>query len=108
MDKFVINEEYAMKIFRSVRWADGIYCPECRSFDHVVNRGSRGKTNRYTCTSCGKNFNDFTNTPFAHAKISFGKILYILLHIEVKSMKKMAKELKLHRNTVQRYHKKNP
>ena len=58
LDKFVINEDYAMKIFRSVRWANGIYCPKCKSFDHVVSRGSRGKTSRYSCTSCGRNFND--------------------------------------------------
>jgi transposase-like protein len=105
LDQFVINEDYAMKIFWSVRWADGVYCPKCKSFEHIVKRGVRGKANRYSCTSCGNNFNDFSNTPFAYAKISFGKILYILLHIESKSMKRLAKELKLHRTTDQRYHK---
>jgi transposase-like protein len=38
MDKFVINEDYAMKIFRNVKWADGVYCPRCKSFKHIVNR----------------------------------------------------------------------
>ena len=38
-------------------------------------------------------FNDFTNTSFVHVKISFGKISYIILHIEVKNMKKLAQEL---------------
>ena len=105
MDKFVIDEKDAMKIFRSVRWADGVYCPECKSFDHIISRGTQGKSQRYTCTKCNNNFSDFTNTFVESAKIPLGKILYMLVHIKVKSMKTLAKELKIHRNTVQRYHK---
>jgi DNA-directed RNA polymerase subunit RPC12/RpoP len=66
-----------MKIFRNVKWADGVYCPRCKSFKHIVNRWSQGKTKKYSCTSCGNNFSDFTSTPFYNAKISFGKIPYI-------------------------------
>jgi len=107
MDKFVINEKDAMKIFRSIRWVDGVYCPKCKSFEGIVSRGKQGKSNsnKYTCTKCNNNFSDFTNTFVKSAKIPFGKILYMIVHIKVKSMKTFAKELKLHRNTVQRYHK---
>ena len=109
MDKFVIDEEYAMKIFRHIRWTNGVYCPKCKSFD-IYNRGmqkgSNKQPNRYSCNSCGSNFNDFTDTLFENGNVAFGKILYILVHIGHKSTVKLAKELKLHRNTVGRYHKK--
>jgi len=108
-DKFVINEEYAMKIFRHIRWSNGVYCPKCNSTD-VYNRGEQlGKhkqPNKYSCNNCGSNFNDFTGTLFANGNLSFGKILYILVHIGTKSATKLAKELKIHRNTVGNYHKK--
>ena len=110
MDKFVIHEEYAMNIFRHIRWTDGVHCPKCKSFD-IYNRGEqKGKNKRskkYSCNGCGNNFNDFTDTLFENGNISFGKVLYILVHIGTKSSSKLAKELKLHRNTVGRYHKKN-
>ena len=80
MDKFVIAEEDAIKILRSIRWADGVYCPKCKSFEHVVSRGKQGKfkkSNRYTCTNCNNNFSDFTNTFVESAKIPLGKILYM-------------------------------
>ena len=51
-------------------------------------------------------FNDFTDTLFENGNVSLGKILYILVHIGTKSVSKLAKELKLHRNTVGKYHEK--
>jgi transposase-like protein len=104
MDKFVMPEEFALKIFRSIRWADGVHCPECKSFK-IHNRGQQSDSYRYSCNECGSNFSDFTNTPFEYSKIPFGKILYMLVHLKTKSVSQLAKELKLHRNTVARYHK---
>jgi transposase-like protein len=104
MDKFLMPEHFALMIFRSVRWADGVYCPKCKSFK-IQNRGQQSDSNRYSCVNCGNNFSDFTNTPFEYSKIPFGKILYILVHLNTKSTSQLAKELKLHRNTVGRYHK---
>ena len=109
MDKFVIDEEHAMKIFRHIKWTNGVYCPKCKSFD-VYNRGEQKeknkRPNKYSCNSCGNNFNDFTDTLFENGNVSLGKILYILVHIGTKSVSKLAKELKLHRNTVGKYHEK--
>jgi len=104
MDKFSLREEDALRIFRSVRWADGVYCPECKSFD-IYSRGSQSNSHRYSCNDCKNNFSDFTNTPFEYHKIPLGKIIYILVHMSTKSVSQLAKELKLHRNTVGRYHK---
>ena len=39
-----------------------------------------------------------------YTKIPFGKILYIFVHISTKSAIQLAKELKIHRNTIGRYH----
>ena len=104
MDKFVMPEDFALALFRSIRWPDGVYCPECKLF--TVNcRGEQSDSKRYSCTSCGNNFSDFTNTPFEYSKIPFGKILYMIVHLNSKSVNQLAKELHLHRNTVGRYHK---
>jgi transposase-like protein len=105
MDKFVIDESSAMKIYRSIRWKNGLLCPYCGS-DDIYNRGSQDdNTHKYSCNSCRKNFNDFTNTIFAYSKIPFGKLLYILINIKFKSVLQLSKELDLHRNTVGRYRK---
>ena len=29
----VTDDEQAIKIFRCIRWASGIYCPKCKSFE---------------------------------------------------------------------------
>jgi transposase-like protein len=104
MDKFVMDEDYALRLFKGIRWVNGVYCPKCKSF-HVHSKGSRGSSTRYQCPSCGNNFSDFTDTPFEYSKIPFGKMLYILIHIGTKSVVQLSKELNLHRNTVGRYHK---
>jgi len=104
MDKFAMTEENAMMIYRSIRWANGVYCPKCKSFN-INHRGSQGNSLRYSCKECGANFSDFTDTPFEYSKIPFRKMIYILVHIGTKSVSQLAKELKLHRNTVGRYHK---
>jgi transposase-like protein len=104
-EKIVIDENSAMKIYRAIRWKNGLSCPHCDS-DDVYNRGSQNdNTRRYSCNSCRKNFNDFTNTIFAYSKIPFGKLLYILINIKNKSILQLSKELNLHRNTVGRYNK---
>jgi transposase-like protein len=94
-----------MKIYRSIRWGNGVLCPHCGS-DNIYNRGSQDDdTRKYSCNSCRKNFNDFTNTIFANSKIPLRKLLYILVNIKFKSMLQLSKELDIHRNTVGRYHK---
>ena len=30
---FIPDDNRALDIFRCIRWADGVYCPECKSFD---------------------------------------------------------------------------
>ncbi|MDR2967500.1 MAG: transposase [Methanobacteriaceae archaeon] len=103
-DKFFLKEEDALRIFRSIRWADGVYCPKCKSFN-IYNRGIQGNSNKYSCNECENNFSDFTNTPFEYNKIPLAKIIYIIANMRSKSINKLAIELELHRNTVSRHHK---
>jgi len=35
-DLNVIDDEQAIGIFRSIHWANGVYCPECKSFDIIM------------------------------------------------------------------------
>lgn len=99
-----MNKFDVLKIFRSIRWTNRVYCPRCNSF-HVHSKGVWGKSTRYQCPECGNNFSDFTDTPFEHIKIPFRKILYIFVHIRTKIINQLAKEVKFHINTVGRYHK---
>ncbi|MDR2624069.1 MAG: transposase [Methanobrevibacter sp.] len=102
--RFVISENEALDIFRSVHWSSGIYCPICGSFK-IYNRGDRSNKRRYSCKECGTFFNDFTGTPFEKSRIPFGQVLWILTNIHNKSFKQVAEELQLNRKTVARYHK---
>jgi transposase-like protein len=76
MDKFVMPENFALDIFRSVRWEDRVYCPKCKSFK-IQHRGEQSGSNRYSCSKYGNNFSDFTNTLFEHSKIPFEKFIYV-------------------------------
>ncbi|MDR2545405.1 MAG: hypothetical protein LBD03_07715, partial [Methanobrevibacter sp.] len=59
-----------------------------------IIRGSQDEyIRRYSCKSCGKNFNDFTKTLFANSKIPFRKLLYILVNMKFKSVYNFLKNL---------------
>lgn len=32
LDLFIPDEDKAMDIFKRIRWANGLYCPDCKSF----------------------------------------------------------------------------
>ncbi|MDR2967631.1 MAG: hypothetical protein LBU74_06760 [Methanobacteriaceae archaeon] len=95
------NNERSIKIFRCIRWVNGVYCPKCRSFE-INNRGTYGNLNRYTCKNCNNNFNDFTRTMFHKSKISLGEIFYILNNLGNKSIKEMSEELNCSRQSIHR------
>lgn len=97
----VPNETFAMSVFRNIRWANGVYCPKCKSFE-VKKRGKQGRVNRYSCKSCGNNFSDFSDTIFYKSRISMGAMFYILLNMENKSIKQLSEELNYNRSTVSR------
>ena len=91
-DLFIPDEKRAMDIFRGIRWANGVYCPSCHSLS-IENRGSQGKSCRYSCNGCGLNFSDLTGTIFAKRKLPMGDMLYILFNLDKKSIKRLSEEL---------------
>jgi transposase-like protein len=97
----VPDEDFSMGVFRSIRWANGVYCPKCKSFK-VKKRGKQGRVNRYSCNSCGNNFSDFSETIFYKSRVSMGAMLYILLNMENKSIKQLSEELNYNRSTISR------
>ena len=102
-----LNETLFMDIFRSIRCADGVYCPKCKSFD-VYKKGFlkksnyKGKIRKYTCKKCNNNFNDFTNTFLENSKIPISVISFILFNMDSMSVTEMAKYLGCSRNTIYR------
>lgn len=99
MGLFISDEERCIKLFRHVRWMNGVYCPHCKSFS-VQKRGIEGKTRRYSCNNCGTNFSDFTGTIFAHKRLPLGEMFYIFANLDNKSVKRLAEELGRARSTV--------
>ena len=52
---------------RSLRWPDGVRCPDCDSAE-VVKKGrddAQPARQRYECRSCSRRFDDLTGTIFA-------------------------------------------
>jgi transposase-like protein len=72
----------------------GIYCTKCGSV-HVHKRGFVGKTEIrcYLCNNCRKSSTDYTGTIFARRKMPMGKMLYILVNLDKKSIKRLSGEL---------------
>jgi len=94
LELFIPDEEKSLNILRCIRWVDGVYCPECKSFDvykrgYVVNK----KVRRYSCNNCNKNFTDFTGTIFANKHLPLGEMFYIILNQDKKSINRLSEEL---------------
>jgi transposase-like protein len=95
------DENFAMNFFRKIHWANGVYCPKCRSFE-VKKKGKQGRVNRYACKSCENNFSDFSDTIFYKSRVPMGVMLYILLNLNNKSIKQLSDELNYNRSTISR------
>ena len=94
LELFISNEEKALNFFRCIRWSNGVYCPECGSYD-VYKRGYvyNKRVRRYSCNECGNNFTDFSETIFANKHLPLGEMFYIILNQDKKSVNQLSKEL---------------
>jgi transposase-like protein len=63
----ILNVSLCWDILRSVRWESGVSCPQCGSESIVKNgKDTVHKDNQhYHCKSCGKYFDDLTETIFS-------------------------------------------
>lgn len=88
------NDEAVLKVFREVRWSNGVYCPICES-KNTIKRGFVRKTplRRYGCKECGKDFTDLTGTIFSNKQIKLGECFYIITQLDKKSIKRLSEEL---------------
>jgi len=89
----LLTEKECLRIFRFVRWSDGVYCPICGSRWLKKNGHYKGYQ-RYLCKVCGGSFNDKTGTVFHYSHVSLGVwflIIYLAFVLE-KSTRAAAKE----------------
>ena len=63
-------------LIRKSRFSPIQFCPQCGSFE-IVKFGFYKSTQRYHCKTCGKYFNDLTNTIFSHCRVLDKLIPYI-------------------------------
>ncbi|MGN1363398.1 MAG: transposase [Methanobrevibacter sp.] len=95
------DDKIAMAFFRSLRWVNGVYCPQCKSYN-IVNRGQQGRVRRYSCKDCKSNFNDFTGTIFHKSRIPMGMMLYILFNMDGKTITQLSEETGYSRQCISR------
>lgn len=95
------GEKVSMAFFRSLRWVNGVYCPQCKSYN-IVNRGMQGRVRRYSCKDCNSNFNDFTGTIFYKSRIPMNKMLYILFNMDDKTITQLSEETGYSRQCISR------
>ncbi|MGQ4891065.1 MAG: transposase [Candidatus Njordarchaeia archaeon] len=101
------TDEEIIKLIRAQRFGkdlSNLKCPYCGSSD-IIKFGHLNRAchiNRYRCKSCGKTFNDLTNTPLAKSKLTPKEhILIVFLHFRMLlSIKDIAKYLKKPYKTV--------
>jgi transposase-like protein len=63
----LIDDAKCFDTVRSLRWPDGVRCPDCDSAV-VIKKGrddTQPEKQRYECRSCGRRFDDLTGTIFA-------------------------------------------
>lgn len=85
----------ALEKLRERRFAGGVYCPDCGSTD-VWKWGTRNGRQRYRCKEegCGRVFNDFSETPFAHTRKPWGSwAQYVECMLEGKTLRECAAEV---------------
>lgn len=95
------DDKIAMAFFISLRWVNGVYCPQCKSYD-IVNRGQQGRVRRYSCKNCKSNFNDFTGTIFHKSRIPMGMMLYVLFNMNDKTITQLSEETGYSRQCISR------
>ena len=63
----LIDDVKCYDTVRSLRWPDGVRCPDCGS-DRVIKKGrdeTQPQRRRYECSGCRRRFDDLTGTIFA-------------------------------------------
>ncbi len=99
----LIDEAKCYETVRELRWPEGVACPHCHSKD-VIKRGHderQAHRQRYTCKSCGRQFDDLSGTIFeGHHQPLRGWVLCLYFMGLNLSNQQIAAELNVDRDVV--------
>jgi transposase-like protein len=100
----LIDDARCYETVRQLRWPEGPRCPDCASVE-VPRRGhdeTQPARQRYQCKSCGRHFDDLTDTVFAghHQPLSAWVLCLYLMGLNL-SNEQIAHELDLCADDVQ-------
>jgi transposase-like protein len=100
----LIDDAKCYQSVRQLRWPDGLRCVWCQS-DQIKRRGlhqRQRERQRYHCQACGRDFDDLTNTVFAHHHQPLRKWVLSLYFMGLNlSNEQIAQELDLDKDDVQ-------
>jgi transposase-like protein len=101
----LIDDAKCYDMVRSLRWPDGVRCPDCDSAE-VIKKGrddSQPDRQRYECRACHRRFDDLTDTIFAghHQPLRTWLICLYFMGLNL-SNEQIAKELDLDPDDAQR------
>lgn len=100
----LIDDERCYEAVRQLRWAEGVKCPDCDGHE-AIKRGrdeKEGGRQHYECKSCGKRFDDLTDTIFAghHQPLKVWMIFLYFLGLNL-STQQIGQELNLNKDDAQ-------
>lgn len=101
----ILNVSMCWDILRSIRWADGVICPSCSSSKVVKNGRDKRDADRqhYHCKSCGKFFDDLTDTIFSDSEQPLHHWITVLYMMNLNaSNRQISKELEISQEVAHR------
>ena len=99
----LIDETKCFETVRALRWPAGVRCPTCEHSE-ITKQGhddTQPERQRYLCKSCGRSFDDLTDTIFAghHQPLRVWMLCLYLMGLNL-SNAQIAQELDLHKDDV--------
>ena len=97
----LVSDAHCYEVVRDLRWPEKVICAHCDS-DAIIKRGKDEKhfyRQRYECKSCGKRFDDLTNTVFSghHQPLKTWIIFLYFMGLNL-STEQISKELNLNKD----------
>lgn len=102
--KELVSEAQCYETVRKLRWQEKVICPHCDSVE-IIRRGyhdNQTHRQRYECKSCGKRFDDLTETVLAghHQPLSTWILCLYFMGLNL-SNAQIASELDLNKDDLQ-------
>jgi len=101
----LIDDSKCYETVRQLRWPDNVSCPHCQSNAIKRNGSKKNCTHcqRYLCNSCGKRFDDLTNTVFSghHQPLKVWILCLYFMGLNL-SNRQIGQELNVNEDDIQR------